>query len=559
MPTETYRDLIEVRDPEPTGAGGLMLQNNDKALADAISRTFADSSARAADAPKFIGQLALQLDTYVLYRASGTSAGNWVSVITNDSGVIVGPLIVRKDTLANLALITPSEGEIVYATDTDQWFGGDGTTAGGNMFLAVPSATGPIVASTTGNTRGNYAVDLSRVRASNANVASGAHAFTHGQDVLASAEYAWAHGRQVSSTGAGASAHGWIDRSTFNPTHQWLVASGSGAFAFGAYTPATTNSSSNLLTASGIGSHASGRLRSSVITASGHGAFVHVDAANDYGDSQAVASGNGAIILGHMTASDSTQRMTASGVGSFVAGYVDSGTLSATGTAGCIAMGGAAGSDVTSSGTGSIALGYNGILSSGQGSVAAGNGESLQVHTASNIGAVALGSGNLASGLYSTALGRRSKSELQGGVAQASGAFSATGDAQVRSLVLRVATTNATETEMTLTGGAASSTTRIVLESGKTYAFRVTVVGRKQSGGDTKMMQRYGLINNNGGTCALVGSVTTLGSDIESAANGWTTTITADDTNDSLKITVTGQSSTNIRWVAHVQLVEVLY
>lgn len=39
--------------------------------------TFADAAARAAAVPTSIGQLGFQLDTFALYRSTGTSAGNW--------------------------------------------------------------------------------------------------------------------------------------------------------------------------------------------------------------------------------------------------------------------------------------------------------------------------------------------------------------------------------------------------------------------------------------------------------------------------------------------------
>lgn len=38
---------------------------------------------------------------------------------------------LRRDTLANIAAATPAQGELAYATDTDQLFVGDGATNGG--------------------------------------------------------------------------------------------------------------------------------------------------------------------------------------------------------------------------------------------------------------------------------------------------------------------------------------------------------------------------------------------------------------------------------------------
>ena len=66
------------------------------------------------------------------------------------------------------------------------------------------------------------------------------------------------------------------------------------------------------------------------------------------------------------------------------------------------------------------------------------------------------------------------------------------------------------------------------------------------------------MIKNVGGTTALVGTVSTVGTDVEDVA-GWDVTITADNTNDALDIKVTGATSSTIRWVAVVQGLEIAY
>jgi hypothetical protein len=59
-------------------------------------------------------------------------------------------------------------------------------------------------------------------------------------------------------------------------------------------------------------------------------------------------------------------------------------------------------------------------------------------------------------------------------------------------------------------------------------------------------------IQNLGGTTSLIGSVTTVGTDHESQA-GYDVSITADNTSDYLKISVTGDSSKTLRWLAVVR------
>jgi len=60
-----------------------------------------------------------------------------------------------------------------------------------------------------------------------------------------------------------------------------------------------------------------------------------------------------------------------------------------------------------------------------------------------------------------------------------------------------------------------------------------------------------------GATTSLVGSVTTIGTDLADGATSWSVAITADDTNEVLKITVTGEASKNINWVAYGDAVQV--
>ena len=61
-----------------------------------------------------------------------------------------------------------------------------------------------------------------------------------------------------------------------------------------------------------------------------------------------------------------------------------------------------------------------------------------------------------------------------------------------------------------------------------------------------------------GGTVAVVGAMQTIGTDIESDSN-WGMALSADDVNKSLKVQVQGALSTNVRWVALIEVVEVTY
>lgn len=63
-------------------------------------------------------------------------------------------------------------------------------------------------------------------------------------------------------------------------------------------------------------------------------------------------------------------------------------------------------------------------------------------------------------------------------------------------------------------------------------------------------------IQNLGGTTQLIGTVTSIGTDYESDS-GYDVSITADNTNDLLKVEVTGDSSKTLRWLAVIKAIEI--
>jgi hypothetical protein len=64
---------------------------------------------------------------------------------------------------------------------------------------------------------------------------------------------------------------------------------------------------------------------------------------------------------------------------------------------------------------------------------------------------------------------------------------------------------------------------------------------------------RKAAIKNVGGLTELIGSVETIGTDL---ASGTSISITADDTNDSLKIEVTGVSAQTWNWAASIESIQ---
>ncbi len=213
-------------------------------------------------------------------------------------------------------------------------------------------------------------------------------------------------------------------------------------------------------------------------------------------------------------------------------------------------------SDAT--GTSAIATG-NVTTASGDFSATFGDGG-----TADAYGSMAVGSSSYAHGQYSFAEGN---AEADGVMSHAGGFAKAdlrlkfawgdhfsggnVGDSQYSILQLSKTTTDATPVNLTISGGADLPLVR----SGAAYGFKATIVAQKSDGSATLMLMRTGLIKNVSGTTSLVGSISTLGADINSTS--WTIAITADDTNDALQIQATGQTSTTIHWTCTLECTEV--
>jgi hypothetical protein len=102
------------------------------------------------------------------------------------------------------------------------------------------------------------------------------------------------------------------------------------------------------------------------------------------------------------------------------------------------------------------------------------------------------------------------------------------------------------------------ASTRLTIPSGKILFADLLISGVKSDGSAAACYKRKVAIKNVGGTTTLVGSVETIGTDIEDNAST-DVAITADDTNDALQINVTGITSETWRWVAVVEGLEIAY
>ena len=258
-------------------------------------------------------------------------------------------------------------------------------------------------------------------------------------------------------------------------------------------------------------------------TSEGNYAFLGGGRSNLSGDStnrtgktdQVVVGGQSNEAKGHQATSVGGFNNTVSGAQAFVGGGLNN-LVGASATAAAVA--GGSGNNITQT---------YGVI---------GGGDSNQV-TAS-LGAV-LG-------------GKNGSATRYGEQAHAAGAFAAQGDAQTSVVVARRSTSDATPAALFLDGSAQ----RITIPSDTTVAFRILVAARRTDADNESAAYEYvGCIDNNAGTTALVGTVTETVIAEDTAA--WAVAVTADDTNDALIITVTGEAAKTIRWVARVELVQV--
>jgi hypothetical protein len=249
-----------------------------------------------------------------------------------------------------------------------------------------------------------------------------------------------------------------------------------------------------------------------------------------------VASGADSVAIG--------RRATAAGASSIsISGNASGGNN-------CIAIG----STSTASGNQSICIASGQFsTASGDRSVLIGAAEFTNSSGTGSVGIAGGGSQHTISGNYSGVLsGSNAAADRYGMHAHSGGAFAANGDAQRARFVLRRKTTNATATELFLDGSA----TRLTIPSGKIFAFTINISGVKSDGSAVAHYLRQYALKNVAGTTTEVYAPVTIGTD---NAAGTAIALSANDTNDALKVEVTGIAAETWRWVASVDAVEVAY
>jgi hypothetical protein len=216
-----------------------------------------------------------------------------------------------------------------------------------------------------------------------------------------------------------------------------------------------------------------------------------------------------------------------------------------------------------------VASGALSTIAGGQNNKAAGDwtfvGGGVSNTASGSASVVSGGSSCTASGAQSAAAGLRNQatsdySFIAGGSdalanrvglsAHAAGLFVVPGDAQKTTAVFRNKTTTNTAVELFLDGASA----RYTVTSGKIISMLINITGTKSDGSAVAHYVRQYSIKNIGGTTSEVYAAVTVGTD---NAAGTSIALSANDTNDALKIEVTGVASETWRWVASVDAVEV--
>jgi hypothetical protein len=135
------------------------------------------------------------------------------------------------------------------------------------------------------------------------------------------------------------------------------------------------------------------------------------------------------------------------------------------------------------------------------------------------------------------------------------------GSSQAGILILGRQTTDATATILASDANTPAGTNQVILPNNSAYYFKGRIIAGVTGGGNTSAWTFEGAIKRGSGvgTTAIVGTVNTSLVAQDSGASTWAFTATADTSNGGLKITVTGQAATTIRWVCKIETTEMTY
>lgn len=161
---------------------------------------------------------------------------------------------------------------------------------------------------------------------------------------------------------------------------------------------------------------------------------------------------------------------------------------------------------------------------------------------------------------FSYASGREAVANHIGEHAQSGRSIADSGDAQTSTYLQRRTTSDATQSELTVDGGAPSGSVittanRFIMEDDHAYQFNVMVVARRTDADDESAAYEFkGVADRNAGVSALVGSVSKEVIAEDTAA--WDVDVEVDAANNSIRVLVTGEGSKTINWLAFWRIVK---
>jgi hypothetical protein len=538
--------------------------------------------------------LTTQMAGAINYTATTASSADWSSVSNSTYFYdLTDKLVHYKNSTGAVLEIYGSAGGLTYFTEAQNTSAPNATvnvdsltaiasTTNADISI-VPKGTGafqlavPDNTTTGGNKRGQYAIDLQRIRSAAAGAASGDYScIVGGRNNTASGERSMILGGSENTTsGAVAVAIGGSNNSTavYAVTIGYQnTASGNFSVAMGNSCAASGSSSTSL----GISNNISGTAgfgAGSTNTNSGNYSAVF-GLSNSISGAYTIRAGNGntgnaaySVTTGYNNVVSGSENgcfgssSTVSANYGFSLGYQNS----VTGLYG-LALGKACTSSLDSAtaiglrckatGETSLAIGgyfYSDSTASGGNSIIVGFG------TASSSFSSIFGSGTC-DAPYSTVLGYQGNAfGLTSKVSISTNIFTSAGDSQKGIARYGRRTTDATVSTLTANGNAlVNQSTILGLQNQQMIRFKGSITGKQSGSTNVGVWDIDGVIVR--GANAASTTLTISNINLVTNASGWgSPTVSADTTNGALKIDVQGLAGTNIQWLAILDTVENLY